>query len=155
MSAWAECCWWSVFIPGALWVQSLVPGLDALLVGVLVLAQERRWRQMACFLPFCILVQEGVGTQSFGASMLWYACALLLFSLGRDWFEGRSSVLVLLVACALAPVSVGLMSMLASLQQLAVDPHILLGRSIVQMFFLPPAWLLAMLTRRRIERVQA
>ena len=148
MSAWAEFCWWAVFLPVALWLQSLVPGLDALLVGVIILMQECRWKALGWLLVFAVLVQEGTGTLPFGASVLWYTATLLLFALGRNWFEGRNFPFVLMLSLALCPVSMGIMSMLTSLQHMRVDPHILLGRSIVQSLFLPVAWLLAMGLRR-------
>ncbi len=148
MSAWGEFCWWALFLPAALWVQSLVPGLDVLIVGVIILMQERRWKALGWLLLFCVLVQEGTGTLSFGASVLWYTATLLLFVLGRSWFEGRNFPFVLLLSLMLCPVGMGIMSMLTSLQHMRMDPHILLGHGIVQTLFLPVAWLLAMWTRR-------
>lgn len=148
MIVWAEILWWLLFLPVALFVQSLVPGLDALIIGVIILAQERRWKTLPWFILFCILAQEGMGTLSFGASSLWYLCTLLFFALGRIWFEGRNFPFVLLLSCALCPISLGLMSMITSLQHVPADPQLLLGRGIVQALFIPVAWCLAVWTRR-------
>lgn len=148
-----ECVWWLGFIPFSLWVQSHTPGLDALVVGVLVLALEGRLRALLLFLPLCILIQEGIGTQPFGASFLWYATLLILLRGLHSFVEGRNFFFVLLLACAMGPLTMLLGYGLGSLQVVAPNTHTLLGKSIVQVIFTPLYWALAAWTRRWVHRV--
>ncbi|MDD2965904.1 MAG: hypothetical protein PHN64_00185 [Desulfovibrionaceae bacterium] len=148
-----EWLWWLAFIPFSLWVQSHTPGLDALVVGLIVLALEERLRALLLFLPLCILIQEGIGTQPFGASFLWYAAILILLGVLHSFVEGRNFFFVVLLALAMAPLTMLLGYGLGSLQVVAPNIHTLLGKSIVQVLFTPPYWALAAWTRRWVHRV--
>lgn len=143
-----EVFWWALFIPLSLWVQSVVPGVDALAAGVILLALEERTKALCWFVPFCILIQEGIGTQAFGSSFLWYASILILLAVLRMFVECREFLFVCLLACAMGPVYILLCYLVGGLQNVMPDTHVLLGRGLAQALFTPPAWALAARTHR-------
>ena len=67
--------WWLCFVALGICVQSLVPCLDALVVGLVILLQERDYKNLCWLLPLFVLLQEGIGTSPFGATIVWYALA--------------------------------------------------------------------------------
>ena len=75
--------WWLAFFVIGLALQQALPGTDVLVVGLFLALQERRPVQIAVVLVLLILLQEGVGTLDFGASVLWYFLAIVLFFAGR------------------------------------------------------------------------
>lgn len=79
--------WWVVFCVTGIWLQSLFPGIDFLLVGLIVSLQEEKWLTAAWLCPFFIIIQEGAGSLAFGSSVLWYAGAVVAFFLGRALFD--------------------------------------------------------------------
>ena len=56
MNTFQECCWWLAFIVISIIAQALVPGLDALVVGVLLLLQERDYKMLGWLLPEILVV---------------------------------------------------------------------------------------------------
>ena len=60
--------WWLCFVALGICVQSLVPCLDALVVGLVILLQERDYKNLCWLLPLFVLLQEGIGTSPFGAA---------------------------------------------------------------------------------------
>ena len=51
--------WWAFFMACAIVLQAAVPGLDVLTVGLIILLQERDYKNMLWLLPVFILLQEG------------------------------------------------------------------------------------------------
>ena len=66
MSKFRNICWWFFFIAAAICLQALAPGLDVLAVGIIILLQERDYKNMLWLLPLFVLLQEGMGTRVFG-----------------------------------------------------------------------------------------
>ena len=62
--------WWFVFFIIAIVAQSILSGIDFLLVGVIIALQERRIGQLIWVIFAAILLQEGVGTLPFGSVIL-------------------------------------------------------------------------------------
>ena len=71
--------WWLCFVALGICVQSLVPCLDALVVGLVILLQERDYKNLCWLLPLFVLLQEGIGTSPFGATIVWYALVCLIY----------------------------------------------------------------------------
>ena len=128
-----------------------MPGVDVLIAGLVILAQEERRVALAFYVLLCIVLQEGIGSQPFGASILWYAGTLIPLLFGRGLLGGHRFLFVLLLACLLCPLYFAIVYSLASLQELPVDTELLTARSIEQTISLPIAWLVAMCTRIRRE----
>jgi hypothetical protein len=140
--------WWMVFFYAGISVQSMLPGLDALVIGLLLALQERRPLQIAWLLPLLVLVQEGGGTLDFGASILWYLAVVLLFFMGHWLFEVENLLFMFLLSACLGVAHVGVVRVMAALQNAPVDGAALWDEGILQALFIPVAWRLAGITRR-------
>ena len=119
--------WWLCFVALGICVQSLVPCLDALVVGLVILLQERDYKNLCWLLPLFVLLQEGIGTSPFGATIVWYALVCLIYRLLR-WL-------------------LGLGNFFSPLYAVHFDPQEFLDRSLIQALYLPVAWLLLTATR--------
>ena len=97
MSKLRSLVWWLCFMAGAIVLQAAVPGLDVLTVGLIILLQERDYKNMLWLLPLFILLQEGMGTRPFGAVIVWYAAVVLMFKMGRWLFEVENFIFVFLL----------------------------------------------------------
>ncbi|MDR1777542.1 MAG: hypothetical protein LBR31_06915 [Desulfovibrio sp.] len=140
--------WWSLFIVTAIAVQALLPGLDVLVVGLLILLQERDYKNLLWLAPLFIFLQEGVGTRFFGSSMLLYTVTTLFLRMGQWLFEVESFFfIVLLSACLVAPYY-ALDWLMAPLQNISFDTDKTLEKCLLQALFLPFAWRILTLTRR-------
>lgn len=94
MSKLRSLAWWLCFMAGAIVLQAAVPGLDVLTVGLIIMLQERDYKNMLWLLPLFILLQEGMGTRPFGAVIVWYAAVVLMFKMGRWLFEVENFIFV-------------------------------------------------------------
>jgi len=140
--------WWAGFFYVAICVQSVLPGLDALVVGLLLALQERRILQIAWLLPVFILVQEGCGTLDFGASILWYVTVVALLFIGDRLFEVKNFLFMFFLSTCLGVAHMGITRLMAALQNTRVDEAALLDESIIQALFIPIGWHFAAITRR-------
>ena len=139
------------FVP-AICVQLHFPGIDALLPGLLISLQEKRWKQTVWIALCCILIQEGTGSLAFGATILWYGGLLLLFLGGRWFFVTNSLFFVVLLSGALGLFNIVVLLSLTTLQKLAFPLERVLEQSLAQALIIPPLWGLAMLTRKKVFR---
>jgi hypothetical protein len=140
--------WWIAFTVTAIVVQALLPGLDAFVAGLLILLQERDYKNMLWLVPFFILLQEGMGTRLFGGSILLYMATAVLFRLGRWLFEVENFLFVVLLSAALIAPYYALDWLMAPLQNLAFSMSDTLDKCLFQALFLPVAWRVFTLTRR-------
>ena len=137
---WRQIGWWICFIILGVWVQSLAPGLDALVVGVLVLLQEDDYRDMLWLLPLFILLQEGMGSRPFGSVIVWYAATVVMFKIGRWLFDTRNFLFMFLLSASLGSVYFFVDWLMAPLQNLNFNVEDALDKSLVQALFIPFAW---------------
>lgn len=137
---WRNVLWWVCFIAAAIAIQSAVPGLDVLAAGLIILLQERDWRGLAFLLPLFILLQEGIGTTPFGAAILLYAAAIVMFRLGRWLFETENFIFIFLLSACLAGAYYGVAWLMAPLQNIAFNVEDTLDKCLIQAIFLPFAW---------------
>lgn len=144
--------WWSLYCVLAVWMQLHFPGIDALLPGLLISLQEKRWRQTIWIALTCVLIQEGTGTLAFGATILWYGGLILLFHGGRWFFVTNSLFFVVLLSGALGLFNVVVLLSLTTLQKLAFPFDLVLEQSLAQALIIPPLWGIAMLTRKKVFR---
>ena len=142
------CLWWMCFFPIAIVFQAYIPTLDAILIGLVLVLQERRYKDLLWLLPLCILVQEGIGSRFFGGMLLWYTMIIFLFLIGRWLFEVQSLLFVILMSCCLGVLYFSLAYLLAPLQDLHINVHEHIKTSIIQTCFIPIAWWFTSLTRR-------
>ncbi len=140
--------WWAFFFPIAIIIQALVPALDALLIGLILILQERRYKSLLWLLPLLIFLQEGIGSRAFGGMIMWYFMIILLFAVGRWLFEVQNILFVLLISVCLGALHFALVFLLAPLQDLTVNIPLLTHEALVQAAFVPFAWYIAAFTRK-------
>ena len=58
MSALRDILWWLCFLAVAVGIQAAVPGLDVMAVGLIILLQERDYKNLLWLLPAFILSQK-------------------------------------------------------------------------------------------------
>lgn len=148
-SVWSNVFWWLCFIALAICVQALAPGLDVLVVGLIILLQEKDWRGMLWLAPLFILLQEGAGTRPFGAAIVWYASAIVLFRLGRWLFETENFLFIFLLSACLGAAYYGVAWLMAPLQNLSFNVDDTLEKGLLQAIFIPFAWRLLSATRQK------
>ncbi len=142
------CIWWFLFLCISIIFQTLIPSLDALVIGLILVLQERRYKDLLWLVPMLILIQEGVGSRDFGGMLLWYVMVVLLFIIGRWLFEVQNVLFVLLMSACLGGAHFVLVYLLAPLQDLPVDMDMLIRESINQALYVPLAWWFAYITRK-------
>lgn len=149
MNRWQNAVWWLCFIALAICVQALAPGVDVLLVGLVILLQEEDWWGLLWLLPLFVLLQEGMGTRPFGSIIVWYAASVALFKLGKWFFDARNFMFIFMLSACLGAVCFLLEWLMAPLQNLPFNIEDALDKSIVQAIFMPFAW--RMLTFFRLQ----
>lgn len=147
MKAFRAVLWWLCFLAVGVCIQALVPGLDVLAVGLIIVLQERDYRNLVWLLPLFVLVQEGMGTRPFGAVIVWYAATIVLFRLGRWLFQVENFVFVFLLSACLGAAYYGVTWLMAPLQNLTFNVEDTLDKSLVQALFMPFAWRLLVAAR--------
>ena len=105
MSKLRSLLWWLCFMAGAIVLQAAVPGLDVLTVGLIIMLQERDYKNMLWLLPAFILLQEGMGTRVFGGVIVWYAAVIMLFRMGRWLFEAENFLFIFLLSACMGGAS--------------------------------------------------
>ncbi len=134
--------WWLGFSVAGVWAQTLLPGVDFLAAGLVFSFQEEgRGRALILALVF-ILLQEGMGSQPFGASVLWYWFLLLLVSLGQYIFQPRSAPFATLLGLVLGLLHFLQTYAMATLAVKAVPLDRVLVESLLQAVAFPLEWLL-------------
>lgn len=147
MKAFRAVLWWLSFLAVGVCIQALVPGLDVLAVGLIILLQERDYRNLVWLLPLFVLVQEGMGTRPFGAVIVWYAATIVLFRIGRWLFQVENFIFVFLLSACLGAAYYGVTWLMAPLQNLTFNVEDTLDKSLVQALFMPFAWRLLVAAR--------
>lgn len=147
MNKWADAAFWIIFIAIAISIQATAPGLDVLITGIIILLQERDWRGMLWLLPLFILLQEGMGTRPFGATIIWYASTIVIFRLGRWLFETGHFIFIFILSACLGATYYGVAWLMAPLQNIAFNVEDTLDKSLAQAIFLPFAWRALMAAR--------
>ena len=144
--------WWCCFLPLALVAQMFVPGVDLLVVGLIIALQERDGRTLCWLAPLLVILQEGIGSFAFGGMLLWYAAVAVLVQLGHWLFEVENFLFMLLLGACLGATHWCLMHVLCALQNATLDPRLLLVESLMQAAAVPVLWRIASWTRKWMGR---
>lgn len=147
MKRWKNVAWWLCFTVLAVCVEAVAPGLDAMVVGLIILLQEDDYRDMLWLAPLFILLQEGMGTRPFGAIIVWYAAVAGIFIIGRWLFQTKNFLFMFLLSACLGAAYFGLAWVMDPLQNRPFNLEETLDNSLIQALFIPFAWIL--LTRLR------
>ena len=134
---------WLGFTVACIWLQHFIQGVDFLVVGLILLLQEGRWPKTLWLALLWILIQDGGGNLAFGPALLWYAGVAALFHAGRWLFEAENVLFILLLGLSLGVWHLGLVWLMASLQDVVVSGPALLRESLVQALVVLPVWLAA------------
>ena len=135
--------WWCVFFLLGVYAQSILSGIDFLLIGVIIALQERRPAQLAWVILVAILLQEGVGTLPFGSALLFYTFAIIVFYGGRALFEAENFFFIFLVSALLGLLHFIFTYAIADLHDLTINVNRLGVESVIQALIIPPLWRLA------------
>lgn len=143
--------WWTIFIICGIWAQYFVRGVDFLMIGLVLSLQEGRPAQTAWLLAIFVLIQEGIGSLSFGSSLLWYAMLVVLYSLGRWLFQAKNMIFMVLMGACMGVWHYLLIFIMSSLQDAVVSHDRLFFESVLQALLFPIGWAVANALRSRRE----
>lgn len=142
--------WWAVFVVMAIWLQRLVPGLDALVPGLVICMKEKSQQQTVIFLIVCVFFQEGCGTLPFGSSIIWYGFVFACYYIGSWFFLVDSRIFMLLLSVALGVGRAAAFYGVGLLQAQPLDTSILAAPALAQALLTPLIWGLASVSRAKI-----
>lgn len=151
MLALRNAIWWTCFIAISLVVQVNLHRLDALIVGIIIVTEERDYRTMVWLLPLILLLQEGMGTQHFGAYVLMIAAFFALYRLCSDIASASPALFVLAIAIGIGASRGALDWLFCALQDYPFSPDTTLHTCILQAIYTPLAWLFFARLRRRFR----
>lgn len=138
--SWLITGWWLLYAAAAIALQSLMTGMDFLLPGLLLALQQRRLARSLCLAMFFLVLQEGMGSMSFGSTFLLYTLAFLCFYAACSLFEGKSVLFIILLGALLAAAHYVTFSLVASLQDIPWQAATLREECLWQAFFTPFVW---------------
>lgn len=147
---WRNVVWWMGFFPLAITIQLYLPGLDALVIGLIIVLQERRYKDLLWLFPLLIVLQEGMGSREFGGAIIWYMLAIIFFNIGRWLFEVENILFICLLALCLGVSHFAIVYFMAPLQNITVNIQTLTDECLIQAIFISGAWWLAYFTRKGI-----
>lgn len=142
-------CWWAIYIIGAVILQRFIPGVDALLPGLLVSLHDRKPAQTFWLFIIFVLIQEGCGSLMFGSAILWYGGVIVLFRMLQGLVMPESIVFILVLSAVAGGFHGALTLLMCSVQNIMPHHSMVLRESIVQALLIPPMWGLVQIFRPR------
>jgi hypothetical protein len=139
-SALSNILWWTSFTVIGIWIQSMIPGVDILIVGLLASLQEENPTQTLWLAVAWLFIQEGVSGLAFGSGILWCAALFGLYAVGRWLFQVRNIFFIALCGAIMGIWHYTLVPMMAALQDYTVARDRLFIESVAQAFLFPPVW---------------
>lgn len=144
----ANTVWWIAFLVTGIILQATFPGLDALILGVLLLLEEKDYRRLVCFVPAVILLQDGMGTQAFGSAMLCIALCALLYRLSSGIASASRIGFYFFLSLAMGGVRIFLDWLFATLEDTAFLPEQLFHEGAAEAVYLFIGWVVLRHLRR-------
>lgn len=146
--------WWLLFFVSSILLQRAIPGIDVLVIGLLISLQERNPLQILWVLLTLVILQEGCGSLDFGVSILWYSCVIGLFFVGRWLFETENLLFIFLLSLCIGLTKYLVITLMSHLQGLPETRHLLINECLLQSFFIPLTWKVLSLTRRWVTEYE-
>lgn len=143
--------WWFCFVFVGLIIQALAPGIDVLVIGFIVLLQDRDLVQLLWIAPCLLFLQEGMGSLDFGTTLLWYATIATLYFIGCFLFESSTFFFMILLGLGVGLSNIAFTLLMATLQYHEVDTTLLIYESVAQGLLLPFCWKLISISRSWIS----
>lgn len=147
--------WWVLFFIISILLQKAFPGIDTLVIGLLISLEERSPLQTLWVLLTIIIIQEGCGTLDFGVSILWYSCVIGLFFIGCWLFETKNFLFIILLSIAIGITKFFVITLVSHLQNLPDNTSLLINECMLQALYIPIAWKLISLTRSWVTKYEA
>lgn len=147
MAVLRDVCWWVCFLVTGIVVQLAVPGLDALIVGIMVAARRGDFKTLVWLVPVVVILQEGMGSLFFGGSALTVGCFFLLYRVGRAMAFASDFALYLFVCAGMGAVHSFCAWFFPRLQDIPVVNEVVVADGVRQTVFLLLTW--ALLVRLR------
>ena len=140
MSLLIQVVYWCFFIIVALFIQFFIPGVDIMLVGLLIIIPERKILQTILLFCIFIILQEATGILTFGLLLLEYSVLILSFFIGRTIFAVGTFSFVFLLSLFISFVYFVLIQIFGALQGIYVSPTSVMYDSILQALLVPLVW---------------
>ncbi len=144
--------WWIGFTCAAVWLQTLLPGVDFLAAGFILSLQEERptvsvWLAMAW-----LFIQEGSGSLAFGTGILWYGFLAAVFYFGHWFFEAKNFVFMIILGVCLGCMHFVLTHTMAILQDWYIVSDRIVVESLLQATLFPMEWGLVYIMYHHVPR---
>lgn len=143
--------WWLTFLCTGIILQVFIPRLDALVIGAIITLEEKDYKTMVWLLPCILILQEGMGTQNFGATVLWLASFFMLYKVLAVISSASTVFFILILSLCLGAVHGLIYWLFATLQGFPFVGALALHDSIIQAVYIPPAWLIFSRLRRLVK----
>lgn len=143
----ANLLWWCGYIFVAIWLQKLLPGLDALVPALIICLQDGNKQQTSIFLLLCIIIQEGAGTLPFGGSIIWYSTVIAAYYVGGKFFMGGNIMFIIVLSVAMGISRALIFWGMGLLQPLPLDYQIVHRTYVLQILLTPLIWGIAQRVR--------
>lgn len=131
---------WLIFVIAAIWAQRFLPGIDFMISAVIVCLQLERLKQALWLTAVFIILQEGMGSLSFGAGVLWYGMLYLLYFIGRWLFESKNMLFVFFIGISLGAWHFMLVQIMGELENVPVLVMPLIRESALQAAIFTLEW---------------
>ena len=132
---------WPVYTIACIWFQSFLPGLDCFAPALIVCLHLKHYRTVFWLGLIWLLINEGVGSFAFGASLVWYVGLILFFFAVQVFFSSRHIYFVFVVALFAGIWQFFVYFSMVNLQELVVQKETLLANSVLTVTLFPVVWL--------------
>lgn len=131
-----------------------IPRIDALIVVVLLLVENREYKTLVCMLPLILLIQEGMGTQHFGAEIIFLAAFFALYRLLGELYASSTFFFISILSLGLGATRLSLNWLFSTLQGCPFDSVGALHEGLLQALYIPAAWAVISYCRQRARHEQ-
>ncbi|SHN54673.1 hypothetical protein [Desulfovibrio litoralis] len=146
--------WWCFFIVIGVFIQAFIPGIDALVPGVIVSLYEKRWQQTFWLCLVFILIQEGTSSLVFGAAPLWYITTIVMFILGQRLFNANNFFFILCFGAILSLVRILIVLLIMQVGTDNQDYKMFFNDAIWQTFIFSLVWCVASRLRKILPQTK-
>ena len=137
----SQALFWFFYTIACIWLHSFLPGLDCFAPALIVSLHLKHYRTVFWLGPVWLLINEGVGSFAFGASLVWYTGLILFFFAVQVFFSSRHIYFVFVMALFAGLWQFFVYLSMVSLQELVVHEESLLANSVLTVTLFPVAWL--------------
>ncbi len=137
----SQAIFWPLYTIACIWLHSLVPGLDCFAPALIVCLHLKRYQSVFWLGLIWLLINEGVGSIAFGASLVWDAGLVLFFFAVQVFFSSRHVYFLFVLAVFAAGWHYVVFFSMLNLQELQVHKEALIMNSLLTACAFPLAWI--------------